>query len=170
MRAILPISDDEAERFRALIGRAENGCWPWLGIKDARGYGRFCLHKKMLVTSRISWALANGKEPDGFVCHSCDNPPCVNPAHLWVGTGQDNCRDASDKGRLFGQDKTHCPRGHPYSPENTRRFGYNSRACLTCKVIHSARWREKNRERSRLIARATRAAAKAARAALKASS
>lgn len=79
-----------------------DGCWAWTGYKDRDGYGRFSINSKQVPTHRISWELHNKKKiPKGkLVCHSCDNPSCVNPGHLWMGTYADNLLDASIKGRL----------------------------------------------------------------------
>jgi hypothetical protein len=87
----------------------ENGCWEWTALRSKLGYGRVCLwlgSKKHKYTSahRVAWQLKNGEIPDGlFVCHSCDNPPCMNPSHLFLGTPKDNAQDSVRKGRLhFG--------------------------------------------------------------------
>jgi hypothetical protein len=78
-----------------------NGCWEWTGCQDANGYGRFCLKGQRRLASRVSWMLHNGAIPEGlFVCHKCDNPPCVNPAHLFLGTAKDNMQDCKRKGRM----------------------------------------------------------------------
>lgn len=71
-------------------------CWLWTGNLATTGYGRI----KKLYAHRISYEMFNGKIPDGmFVCHKCDNPPCVNPDHLFLGTQLDNIRDMHKKGR-----------------------------------------------------------------------
>lgn len=81
-------------------------CWPWRGCKDACGYGRVWLWDPNTGTRvntgahRVAWMFTHGEIPAGFcVCHSCDNPSCVNPAHLWLGTQGDNVRDMHEKGR-----------------------------------------------------------------------
>lgn len=75
-------------------------CWSWTGGKIRDGYGEYRIKKKAYGTHRLSWMLHYGIIPDGLlVCHSCDNPACVNPAHLWLGTVGDNARDRQAKGR-----------------------------------------------------------------------
>ena len=76
----------------------DSGCWEWTGNRCINGYGRLN-DKKM---HRFSWEYYNGKKvPDGlYICHKCDNPPCVNPEHLYAGTAADNIRDAKERGRL----------------------------------------------------------------------
>ena len=79
----------------------ENECWEWLGTKTPRGYGHFWLNGKKIYAHRSSWYLHNGKIPAGMcICHHCDNPSCVNPAHLFLGTQRDNALDAMKKNRL----------------------------------------------------------------------
>jgi hypothetical protein len=78
-----------------------NACWPWMGSKNAKGYGTFAAgHNTNLLAHRVSFAIANGRTPKRqMVCHSCDNPACVNPAHLWLGNHQTNADDMVSKGR-----------------------------------------------------------------------
>lgn len=94
------------ERFEANYERGSDGeCWEWLGGKDRHGYGQFRTEKKQHKTMahRFSYEIHIGPIPDGMkVCHSCDNPSCVNPDHLWVGTQADNVRDMIAKGRDNG--------------------------------------------------------------------
>lgn len=92
-------------RFAAYAGAgAPNECWPWLGPKLKKdGRGTLCVGRKGSVTApRMAWFVQHGEWPqDGvFVCHSCDNPNCINPAHLWLGSCLDNTRDAAQKGLL----------------------------------------------------------------------
>lgn len=80
--------------------RGPDDCWPWMGFRTSTGYGRTSLLHRTYQAHRVSWALAFGPVPDGLhVLHRCDNPPCVNPAHLFVGTHEDNMRDREKKGR-----------------------------------------------------------------------
>jgi hypothetical protein len=79
---------------------ASDECWPWLAARGRRGYGSFTLGKKRRVATRVIYALVYGVEPGGLlVCHHCDNPPCCNPAHLFLGDAQANSLDMHRKNR-----------------------------------------------------------------------
>ena len=78
----------------------KNSCWNWLGAKNPKGYGLLGIQYPERRSHRFSWYLHNGKIPKKlFVLHSCDNPSCVNPNHLFLGTAQDNTNDMIKKGR-----------------------------------------------------------------------
>jgi hypothetical protein len=75
-------------------------CWTWAGSRSAKGYGRLNVGGAVCQAHRVSWELHRGAIPsDLFVLHRCDNPPCVNPDHLFLGTALDNSRDMVSKGR-----------------------------------------------------------------------
>ena len=85
-----------------------NGCWLWTGAKTSvGGYGNFGVNYKLMKAHRVSWFIHFG-EPINNLCvlHKCDNPPCVNPDHLWLGTMQDNMQDKVKKGRLYTGDRS----------------------------------------------------------------
>lgn len=89
------------ERFwsKAAIG-SEDECWEWTGSRHYKGYGKFWL-KGCRSAHRVAYELTHGPitDPPLLVMHSCDNPPCVNPTHLSLGTASDNQRDSAAKGR-----------------------------------------------------------------------
>lgn len=120
------------------IPEPNSGCWLWLGSTNAKGYAHLKYDMRQQRANRFSWSAYNGPIPEGLhVLHSCDNRLCVNPEHLFLGTNQDNVDDKMKKGRA-GQNgnalKTHCPRGHEYTEENTyRQKNKNQRSCLICK-------------------------------------
>ena len=92
----------DIEHFWERINKAEYGCWEWTGVKDKNGYGRVFFRGKQRFTHTVSWILTHGIAPEnGYgVLHKCDNPPCVRPDHLFLGTQLDNMQDAKAKGRV----------------------------------------------------------------------
>lgn len=90
-------ADRFAEKFRI---NAETGCWEWIAERNRKGYGMFWHKDSMTGAHRASYELHVGEIPDALhVLHRCDNPPCVNPEHLFLGTNQDNVDDRQRKGR-----------------------------------------------------------------------
>ncbi len=121
-----------ADRFAAKVNKkSPNECWPWIGSSNCKGYGNFWVTNRKRSATQVSWEIANlvpfplGK----IACHYCDNPPCVNPNHIFPGTYKDNTQDAISKGRfkfvpdghrgLKKKAQTHCKHGHEFTVENT---------------------------------------------------
>lgn len=89
----------EAERFWSKVDRrGPNDCWPWLASLQGQ-YGQFYWRGRPLKASRAAWILTNGSPGRLHVLHKCDNPLCVNPKHLFLGTHADNLKDMWSKGR-----------------------------------------------------------------------
>lgn len=123
----------------AIAGQDE--CWLWLGALKDTGYGqltRLHISRSPLKAHRVAYELTNGPIQGGLhVLHRCDNRRCVNPAHLFLGTNDDNVRDmfAKKRNRMapaeINRAKTHCPRGHEY--DRIRVHGW--RSCRTCQRL-----------------------------------
>jgi len=87
-------------KFR--FARKEDGCWEWIGSKTTLGYGQLKHDGKKWYAHRLMWIADNGDIPVGaHVLHSCDNPSCINPEHLRIGTHSDNMRDKYKRGGAF---------------------------------------------------------------------
>ena len=116
------------EKFWSLVRKTDR-CWLWCGWKGDRGYGRFVIDGVRYRSHRLAWWI-NGKEiPDGMlVCHRCDEPSCVKPDHLFVGTSKENTRDMVQKGRAHWQLR---PSSRP--PRNPRSNG--PRTNLSCRSV-----------------------------------
>lgn len=116
-------------------------CWVWEGARNRGGYGTFRRGSVVIKAHRAAWEFCYGPIPEGLcVLHKCDNPPCVRPDHLFLGTVADNAQDRVAKGRDGHRAKTHCPRGHPLSGENLYVCPRGKRQCRICKSEASRRF------------------------------
>jgi hypothetical protein len=160
------------DRLMARTLKDESGCWLWTGpVRTskwaANRYGHFAVYRDgkrvEQYTHRGMWFALHGEPPAGMcVCHKCDNPKCVNPEHLWLGTNRENTMDMVRKKRHHLNRKTHCKRGHLLSGANLYiqpKDGY--RACKACSRLRNREsWRKdpakhlEGQRRRRLLAKA----------------
>lgn len=169
--AEVQIRGNDPERFWRKVVKLEEGCWEWQAARDQDGYGSVWYKGAQWRAPRVAWLLANpGRQiPHGQVVrHKCDNPPCVNPSHLELGTPRDNDDDRVRRGRSAFGDRNgsrlyperlargpanvnyrpeECRNGHPadrrYVQEST-----GERICRDCKAAQARRYRAKKMRRS----------------------
>jgi hypothetical protein len=132
------------DRFEKFVDRTPT-CWGWNGFVDSLGRGHLYIHEMGKIRAhRASYLLHIGEIPSHLVvCHTCDNPNCVNPDHLWLGTRKDNTQDMMNKGRCFYQKRTHCSEGHEYPAD--RPMGAYTERCKVCKKRRSDKYWAKKR-------------------------
>ena len=125
-----------------------NGCMVWTASLKSNGYGQFHIEGKNLYAHRVAYLWLVGPIPDGLqLDHLCRNRKCVAPDHLEAVTQQENLR-RGDAG-INNKVKTHCPRGHAFTPENTRLNKQGSRMCAICKRVSSRASMQRHRDRKR---------------------
>jgi hypothetical protein len=127
------------------VPEPNTGCWLWMGATTTQDYGIIVIDGRAVGAHRVSYALFVGDvASDDFVCHRCDTPLCVNPAHLFLGKNSDNMLDMFRKGRgslvqiakthELKRTRTHCRWGHEFTTENTYyRRGDGYRRCRECR-------------------------------------
>lgn len=134
----------------------DNQCWLWLAGCSKDGYGNY----RSMVSHRIAWSYPNYVIPKGMkVCHSCDNPKCCNPKHLFLGTNQDNMDDMKKKGRSPNNKGEKNPRSiltdnqvteirKKYSPERRNRSAlareYGISLTQMARIVHNEQWKEQS--------------------------
>jgi hypothetical protein len=140
---------DDATFWRKVKIGSDDECWPWTQSKTWFGHGRVWFRDKAWVAHRVAWVRSVGEIPDGLlVLHSCDNPPCCNPAHLFLGTNADNTHDMQAKGREHWSKRSHCKNGHDFAVHGRVRVRGNGKKYRLCVVCVAD---EQRRRRSRLI-------------------
>lgn len=155
------MTPDVAKRFIDKI-EVTPTCWNWTAHKDNNGYAKQRVGGRNKMASHISWMLFRGHKPQElFVLHKCDNPACVNPAHLFLGTQKENVQDSMNKGRrALGEDhgmsiltaeqvkeiRATYVRGHRYKPSATdqtalaNKFGVDQQVIWS--VLQNRTWKE----------------------------
>lgn len=143
-----------SDQTRFLTKVIQSGsCWRWTGAKsvgpsESKTRPMFKFRGTANNAARVSYVLFHETDPGSLlVCHECDNPMCVNPTHLFLGTHQDNVDDMVRKGRRQWKRATHCKHGHEFSEQNTlhvKKDGRTYQQCATCKGNWIAKARAKN--------------------------
>ena len=127
----------------------ERGCWEWNGKRNDNGYGLITSKKYGLDGARVHrviYELRVGEIPQGaMIRHSCDNPPCMNPAHLQTGSRQDNIDDMMRRGRHWAQTREVCRNGHDLTLPGAVKQTSRERLCVICGRARSNRWIAKQR-------------------------
>lgn len=141
-RPIPELSPNQLKSFESLIPKGSpEECWPWQGrIMPKRGYGTFCITGFGEVGAhRLAYKVALGIDPkELWVLHKCDNPPCCNPAHLFLGTYQDNVDDMVEKKRHMHGD-SHYLRKNPRLGQFSSHAALKDSQVLEIKRLYSAR-------------------------------
>ena len=147
---------DYSSRFWSKVQQcSDDECWPWIAKSvNHRGYGLFWRWGKYEPSNRVAWELTYGEIPAGkCVCHTCDNPGCCNPKHLWVGTTQENTADRERKGRGAKGERNGCtklteaavleirstPRTYGFTLALVKKYGVNK--CTISAVLHGRSWK-----------------------------
>jgi len=120
--------------------KAETGCFNFSGCLDHKGYGKIGYGGRTRIASRLAYEKAIGEIPAGMnVCHSCDNPRCINPKHLFLGTQKQNLDDMFAKGRRTFTRRSHCNKGHVLKVAKHQNY------CRICRNEYREKWRAKRR-------------------------
>lgn len=130
--------------FDKVIPEPNSGCWLWLGAVAAN-YGTFTYQNRQTTAHRASYLFHHGAIPNGLVLdHLCRNVLCVNPDHLEPVTQRVNVMRGNSRynASSWQSAKTHCAKGHEYSPDNTKIIG-NRRQCITCARLRRAAYKKR---------------------------
>lgn len=155
----MPRRSTEQDFWKHVNKRNADECWIWTGRLTDCGYGRVGYHRKQWKAHRLAWALTYGSIENGMgVLHKCDNPPCCNPNHLFIGTQIDNMADSARKGRHPRNATHYLPSGDRHHsrlhPEVMARGEHNGSAVLTEEKVRQIRQRRERGETMSSLARA----------------
>lgn len=132
----IPYFNDHERFFSKIKVNIITNCWEWTASINKSGYGKFHIINSDYFAHRVSYSLfKNDLTTDLVIDHICRNRKCVNPDHLRVVDVYINITENSLSGAAKNKIKTHCLRGHEFTPENTIRYkklGRNCRSCRTC--------------------------------------
>ena len=152
------VGDDTRRLWSKIDKRDPEECWPWTGSRDGYGYGQISIKGKLLKPYRVAYEIVVGEIPDGaHIDHRCHDPLecqggpgcphrlCCNPSHMLPVEPEVNW--GKTRAASFQRQKTHCPQGHEYSLENTRRIPSkpNYRYCRTCQREQSRSYKARKR-------------------------
>lgn len=133
------------ERFHELVDTSAgpDGCHPWMGNRDGDGYGNFFANRQPHRATRwiLGYTRGHSLSSEEWALHHCDNPPCVNLAHLYIGDASQNAADRERRGRGGAQKRalpTHCRNRHEYTPDNIY-VQSGKRQCRTCRAANLQR-------------------------------
>lgn len=143
----------EETYWRYTERRGPSECWPWKGNRNRAGYGRIFRRDQgfSIYAHRAAWVIAQGQDfPEGLIaCHHCDNPSCVNPAHIYPGTYLQNAADAHARGRQPNKKLVAggtCRKGHLLTDDLIAHRPDGFRECIACR-------RERDRKARRWVKR-----------------
>lgn len=135
----------QEEFWRRVNKQGEDDCWEWTGHRNDLGYGKFSWLNQEWRAHRLAWLFHHGRIPRSLhLCHRCDNPPCCNPNHLFLGTPADNSADKVKKGR-----QTHWPALHP---DLVAQGEAHCQAKLTAQAVREIRQRLADGEQGKMLA------------------
>lgn len=135
------IRGDDAARFASKYTVDDSGCWLWSGVIDKDGYGKFRIPQAWRFAHRVGYEMHVGPIPASLqLDHLCRVRNCVNPTHLEPVTPRENTHRGEPANR------TRCPRGHEYTPQNTSYTSGTGRTCVTCNRVRNRRRRERRRD------------------------
>lgn len=135
---LVRMDEPREERFWRQV-RKTRGCWYWKGHLNRAGYGRFKdFDGRSREAHRVAWELTRGEIPPNLD-HLCRRRNCVRPSHLEPVTHQENVLRGESFAAINAR-KTHCPKGHPYSRENT--YVYNNPYSRRCKICRAEKARD----------------------------